>query len=138
MKKVIATILAILYLSTSMGVTVHLHYCMGKLVGWGVLDHGSKECTFCGMPKVQTGDDGCLIKMKGCCHDEHKHFKNEKDQKADQSALSGLNIIPALTALSYIGQVSLVHSLKVSEPVINGPPQLKGTALFLRNCNFRI
>ncbi len=44
MKKVLTTILAFVYLSTSMGATIHLHYCMGKLASWSLIDHESKNC----------------------------------------------------------------------------------------------
>ena len=37
MKKAIVSILAVLYLCSSAGATVHLHYCMGKLVNWSWL-----------------------------------------------------------------------------------------------------
>jgi len=139
MKKVIAFILAVLYLSTSMGATVHLHYCMGKLVDWGLLDHGSKDCTSCGMPKLQSGSgEGCIVEMKGCCHDEHKHFKNEKDQKAGQASFDLAKITPVIADPSYIGQDPFVNSLVVDQPSDNGPPLLNGLPLFLRYCNFRI
>ncbi len=55
MKKVLTTILAFVYLSTSMGATIHLHYCMGKLASWGLIDHESKNCTKCGMVKKTSG-----------------------------------------------------------------------------------
>ena len=49
MKKVLAIILAFVYLTSSMGATVHLHYCMGKLASWSLIDHESKNCAECGM-----------------------------------------------------------------------------------------
>jgi hypothetical protein len=36
MKKFITAILAVLYLGTSSGATIHMHYCMGKLAEWGL------------------------------------------------------------------------------------------------------
>ena len=75
MKKLIVVILAFLYLATSTGATIHLHYCMGKLVEWG-LNHDSKKkdkCNSCGMNNSAD--------KKGCCKDEQKHIQIEKDQK---------------------------------------------------------
>ena len=80
MKKVLATILAFVYLSTSMGATIHLHYCMGKLASWGLIDHDSKNCTKCGMVKKTPGSHFMAAKMD-CCRDEHKQIKTDKDQK---------------------------------------------------------
>ena len=34
MKKLLITILALVYLTVSSGATVNLHYCMGKLMSW--------------------------------------------------------------------------------------------------------
>ncbi|MBK6990321.1 MAG: hypothetical protein IPH34_00115 [Chitinophagaceae bacterium] len=36
MKKFITAILAVLYISTSTGAMVHMHYCMGQLADWGL------------------------------------------------------------------------------------------------------
>ncbi|MBK8522228.1 MAG: hypothetical protein IPL54_15650 [Chitinophagaceae bacterium] len=35
-EKFITAILAVLYLGTSSGATIHMHYCMGKLAEWGL------------------------------------------------------------------------------------------------------
>jgi hypothetical protein len=138
MKKIIASILAVLYLSASMGTTVHLHYCMDKLVGWSLLDHNSRDCSSCGMPKLRSGpEEGCMVKMKGCCHDEHKQFKSEKDQ-ASQLFFAFTKLTPVIAGLSYIGQGPLINTISVDQPAINGPPLLCHIPLFLRNCNFRI
>ncbi len=139
MKKIIASILAVLYLSTSMGATVHLHYCMNKLTGWSLLEHDSKDCRTCGMPKLRSGAEvGCIVKMTGCCHDEHKHFKSEKDQKASQLFFVFVKLTPAVASLSYIGQGPIIHTVSAEQPAINGPPLLTHIPLFLRNRNFRI
>src|SRR5258708_28019621 len=85
MKKVFATILAIIYLSTSMGATVHLHYCMGKLFSWSLTDKDSKNCGQCGMPKSAMGGH-CLSFKDGCCKDKQAHIQIDKDQKATENA----------------------------------------------------
>src|SRR6266516_5502726 len=75
MKKFLVFILSLVYLTGSTGATVHMHYCMGKLIGWS-LQHDSKkkdQCRKCGM-KNSTN-------KKGCCKDEQKHIQIEKDQK---------------------------------------------------------
>ena len=51
MKKFITAILAVLYLGTSSGATIHMHYCMGKLADWGLGHQNSKTCGNCGMEK---------------------------------------------------------------------------------------
>lgn len=67
MKRFIVSILAILYLATASGATVHLHYCMGKLMGISLSGHNDDhKCSRCGMTK-KSG--------KGCCKDENKVIK---------------------------------------------------------------
>src|SRR5688572_30125687 len=74
MKKLVVTILAFLYLSASVGATVHLHYCMDKLVNVGLWHKEEKQCGKCGMEKSDENN-------KGCCKDEHKQVKLENDHK---------------------------------------------------------
>ncbi len=73
MKRLIAIIVAVSYLCLSVGVTVHTHYCMGKLVGASFIEpDDNHHCSHCGMTKKTS--------KKGCCKDEHKTFKNASDQ----------------------------------------------------------
>jgi hypothetical protein len=137
MKKVIASILAVLYLSTSTGATVHFHYCMNRLVGWGLADGESKYCETCGMAK-KTVMDGCSVGMKDCCHDEHMHFQSDRAQKPAQSWVEW-KLTPALAVLPFIGwnEPVAVTPSQLS-PVGNGPPIAVRVPVFLRNSNFRI
>ena len=70
MKKLVVAIVALLYISTSTGAPLYMHYCMGKLADWGFGDNNSKTCGKCGMEKSEQ-------KENGCCKDEHTFLKNE-------------------------------------------------------------
>ena len=138
MKKILATILAFIYLSTSMGATLHLHYCMGKLVSWGLLDQENKSCTFCGMPKKATGNH-CVKAQKGCCKDEHKQIKTDKDQKVVQSEFQLLKLFPVACAVSHqVLQDFHVSSFTTGYPTANAPPGTGKAPVFLLHRNFRI
>jgi hypothetical protein len=138
MKKVLATILAFIYLSTSMGATVHLHYCMGKLVFWGLGNHESKSCTFCGMPK-KTTHNHCVTAMKNCCKDEHKQIKTDKDQKTTQSELQEYKLFADASVVKYPAIFDIhISSFAVDYPTGNVPPKIGYIPVFLLNCNFRI
>ena len=138
MKKVFAAILAIVYLSTSMGATVHLHYCMGRLVSWGLTARAGKSCDFCGMQKGRASGE-CMVGMKNCCHDESRQIKNDKDQKTVQEFFNAVKVVPAVADLSQPVWVSaLVLSPVLSQPVSHGPPLAGAVPVFLRNCTFRI
>jgi hypothetical protein len=137
MKKVVASILAVLYLSTSMGATVHLHYCMGRLVAWGFIDRESRDCASCGMEKMDAMP-GCSVGMKNCCHDEHRQFQNDRAQKPAQSWVEW-NLMPALAMPSYRDwNEPVVIAPAIAGPVAHGPPLSGRIPVFLRNCNFRI
>ena len=127
MKKFITAILAILYISTSTGATVHMHYCMGKLAGWGLGHNKSNTCGKCGMEKSDT-------KKTGCCKDEHKFIKNDTDQKVVESSfqlmeIAGVALLPDYTELS------LLHISSITEetPVSNAPPRNNGVAVYILN-----
>jgi hypothetical protein len=132
MKKLFVAILAILYMSVSTGATLHLHYCMGKLIGW---DLGHKEGDACGSCGMKKG----LSQNKGCCKDEHKQIKLDNDQKTVESIvqlmqISGAVILPVYGLLPESRPVSLA----VVYPVNNSPPRSSRVDLFLLHRHFRI
>lgn len=138
MKKLFATILAVIYLSTSMGATVHLHYCMGKLFSWGLTDKDSKICGQCGMPK-NSKSGHCMAVKDGCCKDKHVQIKLNKDQKATETAYQ----FSALLFIALPGTATMLPDLYVASyivgyPTTNAPPNPNKVPVFLRNRAFRI
>ncbi len=131
MKKVIVTILALVYLSTTVGATIHMHYCMDKLVDWGLSHNTDKTCSNCGMDKDKTKDNGC-------CKDEHKQVKLKSDHKGAVSfQLTELSsgIIPAPEfELPYI----TLPTVTEQHPLSHAPPRSGETAVYIRNCVFLI
>jgi hypothetical protein len=141
MKKVLATILAFVYLSSSMGATIHLHYCMGKLASWGLINHDSKNCTRCGMikksPSAQNSPN--ITAKMNCCRDEHKQIKTDSDQKLFYSDFLKYSDLSQGIAL----QESVTENLKavsisIAYPKTNAPPLNFNLPRFILNCNFRL
>ena len=66
--------MSFLYISTSVGATVQMHYCMGKLAGWKMGIVESATCGKCGMQKTSQ-------KKHGCCNDQTKVIQNGGDQQ---------------------------------------------------------
>lgn len=125
MKKVLATILAFVYLSSSMGATIHLHYCMGKLASWGLIDHNSKICFQCEMVKKTSSLQGFSAKMD-CCQDDHKQIKTDKDQKLSPSELFKYTDLSQVVALNEPATQSLkAFSINFRHPNSHGPPLSK-------------
>lgn len=132
MKKFIVTILAFVYISSSTGASIYMHYCMGKLADWGIGHNDTKTCGKCGMKKSQE-------KNNGCCKDEHKFIKNNTDQKTAESAFNALQLITAVIPVSFIEIPSIGFSFAPEEnPISHAPPRSSGVAVYVRNCVFRI
>ena len=130
MKKFLVTILAFVYLTVSSGATVHLHYCMGKLFSWGLMEKKDGTCGTCGMYKIA---------QKGCCHDEHKQVKIEKDQKVSEYAFQYLIKYSDAAQVSLIDLPAVYYASTIlSNPSVHAPPRQGTVPIFVLNCNFRI
>ena len=132
MKRFFAFILLIIYSATTVGATVQIHYCMGRLSGWSITwaESKSKECDKCGMEKTHSD--------KGCCHDESKLLKIQDDQKANSVSL---DISKLSVAAPAIIDHNVNHSLSEMNqllPQANAPPRSSDLDLCIQNCVFRI
>ncbi len=129
MKKFLATILALVYLTVSSGATVNLHYCMDKLMSWDLSHKSEGKCGTCGMEKAG---------HKGCCKDVHKVIQVEKDQKVSESAFQFLTI--SSDAVAVYTDLPLIYpsSTVIENPTAHAPPRLGAVPIFILNCNFRI
>ncbi|MDP4149653.1 MAG: hypothetical protein Q8927_11435 [Bacteroidota bacterium] len=138
MKKFVTTILALVYLTTSVGATIHWHYCMGKLISWGLTDRATGNCSYCGMPK-SNHDNHARSGRNGCCKDEHKHIKLDKDQNLTGSAYK-LPPLPLNIPATHPAPLTdtFVSAYTVIYPTSNAPPDPVKVPAFLRNRNFRI
>jgi len=131
MKKFVVLILAFLYLSSSVGATVHFHFCMDKLVSWGLWHDKDDKCGKCGMEKSRDKDNGC-------CKDEHKQVKLESDHKGAPTYL--LSELVALALPAPVFEVPDINLPTVTErnPLTHAPPRSCDIAVYIRNCVFLI
>ena len=134
MKKVIVFILAVLYMGSSTGATIHMHYCMGKLVNMGLWHKKGNGCPKCSSKK-QTSK-GC---SKKCCKDAQKTIKLEKDQKTAQSFLKFADPTLVAIPINYhdLRQVE-INSITQEFPVTNAPPRSSKVQTHILHCSFRI
>jgi len=126
MKKILVSILAVFYLASSVGATVHLHYCMDKFIDWSLLKGGDK-CNKCGMEK-----DG------GCCKDENKFVKNSVDQNIVGSAVELMQILIVAPHTGFITPGNYSSSLIEEYPICHAPPLISAGEIYILNCVFRI
>ena len=128
MKRIIVFILSIVYVASSVGATVHLHYCMDKFVTSSLTDKEGDECDNCGMKK----DDGC-------CRDEHKFIKNTTDQKTKESAIQLIQIVSTALSVDFADNTQYyTFSLTEKYPICHAPPLFRDSGLNILNCVFRI
>ena len=132
MKNFITAILAVFYLASSSGATIHLHYCMGKLAETGLSKNKSKSCSKCGMKKSEKSDNGC-------CKDEHKFFKDNSAQKLADNNLQLLQIFSAAIPATYIELPSInFPSVTEANPISHAPPREQGLAIYILKRSFLI
>ena len=129
MKKVIVTILILLYFTTSIGATIRMHFCMGELISWTVnTKEKDDKCSKCNMK--------C---KKGCCEEKSKIVKIDKDQKLAIASFefckSSFQIEPTLFQQ---WQTSIISFSIVDFPKANAPPDKGKVPLFVRNSAFLI
>ena len=132
MKKIIVFILAVVYLCSSAGVAVHLHYCMGKLINWSLVNSDKDKCGICGMKKAGSKDGGC-------CKDEHRIVKNISDQKITESAVQVMRVLAVATPSAFLNTTGNYFSSVIEEdPISHAPPRNSGVEVYIFNCVFRI
>jgi hypothetical protein len=132
MKKFIIAILAVLYLGTSLGATIHMHYCMGQLDDWSFRSNTSETCGKCGMEKKGSNDNGC-------CKDEHKFFKDDTAQKVTVNNLQMMQLFSTALPASFIMLPDVAFtSLTEENPNSHAPPRSCEVPIYKRNCVFRI
>jgi hypothetical protein len=133
MKKLIAAILAIIFITTSTGATVYLHYCMGKLADWNLGYNTSDTCGKCGMKISEKKNNN------GCCKDDHKFLKNTADQKIAELGFQLTQVmVVALPASSIEISFYDFPSMAEVKHVSHAPPRSSCVAVYLRNCVFLI
>ena len=121
MKKFILIILTLLYAVVSSGITVNVHYCMGRMadVEWG----SASACTMCGQKK--TSD---------CCKDEAHYIKLAVDQDVNH-----VPVVTELLPVLYAGFLSLeVEDTCQSFIAFDSPPKQTGVPLFVYHCTYLI
>lgn len=127
MKKFLIALLAIVYLVSSAGATVHTHYCMGKAYSVNFTKSKS-DCSKCGMKST-----------KQCCNDEIKTFKLRDSYNA---VSNNINLSTPVFAIIDKTQQNIYADILIVSPSFttynNSPPAPSGALLCILNCVFTI
>ncbi len=130
MKNFAVFILALLYITTSSGVVINMHYCMGKLTDWSISQSKDVVCSNCGMKESESN---------GCCKDQQQFLKIDKDQKTPNTSYQLAQFASDALIHNYF-ELSAAHvpSLMEEHPLVKAPPRVQNLPLFIRNCVYRI
>jgi hypothetical protein len=136
MKKIFVAILAVIYLVTATGLTMHFHYCMGKLVSWGLTEDKTNTCSFCGMSKE---DNNKQTKLTGkeCCKDKNTVIKLDKEHNKTIQVLIPNDVHATVCIPIEILSATIAVPEKGGN-VIHAPPARGQLPVFILNCVFII
>jgi len=132
-KRFLVTILAFLYLASVSGATVHLHYCMGQLIGASLVHNDKDEhrCPRCGMANKLNN---------GCCKDVHKIIKTgQTHTQGTTIAFAPVKLI-ATSPVAFYNFDVLVNSQGIDNILLsNSPPsKWRSCPIYIQVRNFRI
>lgn len=129
MKKIIVTILILLYSTTSIGATIHLRYCMGELISWKLnTKEKDDKCSKCDMK--------C---KKGCCEDKTQVVKIDNDQKIAKVSFDFKKFnTPVGPPIYQKWKASILSFTVIDFLKATAPPCKSKVPLFVRNGAFLI
>jgi hypothetical protein len=127
LRKVAGLCLLILYLTSTSGFAVNLHYC-GTKVSQVTVNTTAKSCC-----KKEA------LKPMKCCHDKNLKIKvSDKHKPVNEPVKSqptGFDIF--LEAVDYFGPFNLLRP-KSDVASYRGPPSSRNASTTVLNCNYRI
>lgn len=133
MKKVLATILSLIYLVATSGVGMNLRYCCDKLtdVALSFNSETTSGNISCGMESV--------FKGKNCCKDIHEQLKITQSQNTAQDvSFPPVHLFAALQPCFPQIPRPLFSSIAKGSFSPHGPPFRATNPVYLKNCSFLI
>jgi hypothetical protein len=127
MKRLGICLLAIVYVMSTAGTVVNIHYCMGHIVSVQWDQFGRKTATC-----------GAFSEHSPCCHSDARVFKIG-DVHQGVSLIHDVAAAPAplLTAFS-LCETPLLYRSGEAIKIAHGPPLPERASLCIQHCQFRI
>ena len=123
MKKFLVTILALVYLTSTIGATVRLDCCVEKLVSI----------------TLGTTSQEDLWSEEKSCKDDHKQLRPGHEQKRNDAKIRVAKFVPSSINTRFPEySFHAVSTLTETYPVNNAPPQQAKIPLFILHCVHRI
>lgn len=131
MKKLVAIFFLLIYSLTTVGTTIHSHYCMGEYMGSSLFHSQQDKCPKCGMKAA---------KSKGCCQDKHKYVSLKREHNQTKASVEIPTFFTELTLPVYLtfNIVAVTYPTSTANTILHSPPLIHKQRLHLLNCVFRI
>jgi hypothetical protein len=127
MKKTLVILVLLAYGLSSTGMTLHFHYCCGKLDAITLSSYTKKVCP------TQS------VSGKGCCDNKHIELKLKQDQEPGAKEAGTHKVLPSLPGYSSVFYPVYVKADRPVNEFSTGPPVAASSLpLFMRNRTFRI
>lgn len=127
MKKLIVILLLLGYGLSSFGMTLHIHYCCGKVDT---------------VKLTPTNDHGCGVKdkskKKGCCDDRQVEFKIKTDYKNEPSAWIKFNSFTESPVIDGSLVVTIDNNPNFGYPQNFSSFPGNAVPLYIKHCIYRI
>ena len=128
MKKIIASIAFLCYITVTCGVMVNFHYCMNRLASMQFFVTENKTCPTCGMH---------INKSHGCCRDEVKVVKLQTSHLVSQINTPDFPLaVRNFTSSSFL-LASFINFTETEKSASKDPPLIE-EEVYLQNCVFRL
>ena len=131
MKKLIAIFFLLIYSFTTVGTTIHSHYCMGEYVGSSFYHTQDSKCEKCGMKTA---------KANGCCTDQEKYIQLKREHNQSIATLEVPNYFTEVIVAVhfYIQPAYSIENCSIKNILLRPPPIINSVKLHLMNCVFLI
>lgn len=126
-KKATVAILALLYIITTSGVVVNVHYCMGAVSSVTYSHNEDERCGKCGM-KAKTG----------CCHSELKVVKLDDVHQQTVKAKEATDFVAALPLVYFQAADANYSSRRDFNISYHSPPDPRVNEVYLHTSTLRI
>lgn len=129
MKPILSVILALIYLATSSGLALQVHYCMDEVSGVSLSQPDENSCGYCGMEK----------NSNTCCKDETRFVKLDDAHKLLGSAYVKHPVVIALKpGANFEACFPPAHLSVAALFNAHAPPLKTNRPLHVMHCVFRV
>lgn len=128
MKKLVYSIITLVYLLVSTGMGINVHYCMGEISSVEFHESEKKTCGKCGMEE----------KKGGCCSNQKQFYKYDHPSKYQEGQVLSFSIHDLPVSTDYFQHLISNFATATVTVFSEHKPDPGGPPIYLRNNVFRL